>query len=319
MRKNHERILLSSALTLLLALALCSTAGAQITRVSQNVLASGYTSLMQNFTPVTGGILETDMRLSVYPANVQFIVEGSTGTGAVYNITFTAANSFSVSYPTFASGGQNLPGPVPCSAQIGTGQPLLYSQVGSFSNISIGSYSWQVFNCALVPGDTLRAEITFTTAGTTKIYLWAATNTGMSAFPTQGMNPTGSGTTDPCLSPNVAKQSGYSQITTATTTLLITGQTGKSIYLCSLSVNMVATVAADTVYFEQGTGATCGTGTSTSTATYSSGIMANGSLTFSFPGSGEVLAPMSSGTSFCAVTTVGTGPSIGLTYTYIIQ
>lgn len=65
---------------------------------------------------------------------------------------------------------------------------------------------------------------------------------------------------DPCLSPQVPKQSVAIGISSATTTQLIALETGKAIYVCGWNFTAVIGTGA-TYLFQYGTGTTCGTGT----------------------------------------------------------
>ena len=74
---------------------------------------------------------------------------------------------------------------------------------------------------------------------------------------------------DPCKNPNVVTSSAAINITSATTTALVAPLTGKSVYVCQLSVTVAG--ASATVLLEYGTGATCGTGTTSLTGTFAGG------------------------------------------------
>lgn len=84
-------------------------------------------------------------------------------------------------------------------------------------------------------------------------------------------------------------------------TLLITGQAGKSIYITALDLVPVATSVVQLI---QGTGATCGTGSSAAlgTMTFSAGQTLNmGS------GNGAIIA-LASGNSLCIIITTAAAP-----------
>ena len=121
---------------------------------------------------------------------------------------------------------------------------------------------------------------------------------------------------DPCLNPAFRKASAVINISTAATTQLVSAVANQSVYVCGFTVSMVATVAANTLVFEYGTAASCGTGTTALTGVMSSGILANGATTLSYGDNGTIFsAPNSNG--ICALTTVGTGPSIAGILTYV--
>src|SRR5437879_5656570 len=76
---------------------------------------------------------------------------------------------------------------------------------------------------------------------------------------------------DPCQSNGIAKSSIVLNITSATTTQLVALSAGKQIFVCGFNFTMVGTV--QTLAFEYGTGASCGTGT-----TLLTGAMADGTV-----------------------------------------
>jgi len=123
---------------------------------------------------------------------------------------------------------------------------------------------------------------------------------------------------DPCQSPGVAKQSTFANISTATTTALVPVSGSTSVYVCGYTATMVATVAADTILFEQGTGATCAGSPTALTATFSSGIMTNGAAVLDYEMSSTAFKTAAAN-GLCAVTTVGTGPAIAVTIEYVQQ
>lgn len=95
-------------------------------------------------------------------------------------------------------------------------------------------------------------------------------------------------------------------VSTATTTLLITGVSGRKIHICSLHL---VTNTANNVALIEGTGGTCGTGTAgvaggTSAATGYT-LAANGGFTLG-TGIGDVMATATVTDSLCAITSAGT-------------
>lgn len=105
-------------------------------------------------------------------------------------------------------------------------------------------------------------------------------------------------------------------VTTATTTLMVTGVSGRQVRVCALSL---VTAAANNVQFISGTGATCGTGTTgiggggtTSGSGYN--FAANGGLTIG-SGLGQLFTTTATGDSLCAVTSASTQLSGIITYT----
>jgi hypothetical protein len=104
-------------------------------------------------------------------------------------------------------------------------------------------------------------------------------------------------------------------ISTATTTLLITGVSGRQARICS--INLV-NAAADNVAIIEGTGATCGTGSAGmaggTTAASGWNFAANGGLTQG-TGIGEVMTTATTGDSVCLVTSAATQLSGHIKYT----
>lgn len=96
-------------------------------------------------------------------------------------------------------------------------------------------------------------------------------------------------------------------ISTATTTRLVTGITGKSIYVTQW--NAIAGGTGN-ITLEYGTGTTCGTGTTTLTGAYP--LIANVGLVVGI-GNGAVLV-LPAGTSLCALTSAAVQISGSLAY-----
>lgn len=121
--------------------------------------------------------------------------------------------------------------------------------------------------------------------------------------------------TDPCQSSAIAKQSVVINISTATTTSLVAISGTTSIYVCGFAVTFGSTVTADTIQFEYGTGATCGTGTTVLTGAFNTNGLLTGSMAFG--GAGMTLFKTVAAQRLCAVSTVGTGPSIQGVLTFV--
>lgn len=128
-----------------------------------------------------------------------------------------------------------------------------------------------------------------------------------------------SGPNDPCNSSATQKQTAFANITTATTTALVPVSNNTAIFICSVLVTMTATVAADTLLFEQGTGSSCAGTPTALTATYSSGILTAGATVLPWGSGSGTLFKTAASNGLCAVTTVGTGPSIAVTITFVQQ
>lgn len=95
-------------------------------------------------------------------------------------------------------------------------------------------------------------------------------------------------------------------ISTATTTLIVTGVSGRQVRFCSFHM---ITAAANNVAWIEGTGATCGTGTAGmaggTTAASGYNFAANAGLAIG-TGLGEVLTTATTGDSACLVTSAAT-------------
>jgi hypothetical protein len=102
-------------------------------------------------------------------------------------------------------------------------------------------------------------------------------------------------------------------VSTATTTLLVTGVSGRQVRIGAL--HFVA-AGADTVTLIEGTGATCGTGTAGMAGGTSTGysLASNGGLSLG-SGLGTVISTVTSGDSVCLVTSAAVQLSGGLQYT----
>lgn len=114
-------------------------------------------------------------------------------------------------------------------------------------------------------------------------------------------------TQDPCQSPAVQKSSVAVAISTATTTQLVALNGTKKVYVCGFSAT---TGAAGALTFEYGTGASCGTGTTTLTGAMVMGT--TGSITLG--NSGGTLMSTAAGNAFCALTATGAALQGVLTY-----
>lgn len=104
-------------------------------------------------------------------------------------------------------------------------------------------------------------------------------------------------------------------VSTATTTLLVTGVASRQVRIGAM---VLITAGADNIAFIEGTGATCGTGTAgmAGGTTSASGFnfAANGGITVG-SGIGTVLATTTAGDSVCIVTSANVQVSGGLQYT----
>ncbi len=126
---------------------------------------------------------------------------------------------------------------------------------------------------------------------------------------------------DPCASEQYVKQHAFANITTATTTQLIAPpalQVGNNvIFVCQVTVQLTSTTTANTVLFEQGTGAACSSPT-VLTATYTNPA-GNSALVTLGGAAANFFKTTTPGTGLCAVTTVGSTPTIAVDVSYFIQ
>lgn len=123
---------------------------------------------------------------------------------------------------------------------------------------------------------------------------------------------------DPCQSMSVAKSSVPIAISSATTAQLVAPSGSTVVYVCGYQVSMSATLAANTIKFTTGTGATCGGSSVDETGVMSSGVLTTGATTLNTGWDATVFSS-ASGSGVCAVTTVGTGPSINGIMSFVQQ
>jgi hypothetical protein len=137
--------------------------------------------------------------------------------------------------------------------------------------------------------------ITYTSGGAS-----AATYNLDYLFSTPGTTPA---VVDPCEFSGALKSSVPINITTATTTQLVPLVAGKAVYVCGASFTIAPSgTTADTILFEFGTGASCGTGTTALTGAFGAGDLTTTTgvvpVTLADPGV-SMTAP--AGNALCAV------------------
>jgi len=120
---------------------------------------------------------------------------------------------------------------------------------------------------------------------------------------------------DPCQSTSVIKAIAFANITTATTTSLVGVNGTKAIYVCQIVAQLNSSTAS-TVLFEYGTGAACSSPI-VLTATYTNSTLVSEVVTIGGGASAIMSTPGAEG--LCAVTTVGTSPTIPVTVSYVQQ
>src|SRR5277367_4102748 len=124
------------------------------------------------------------------------------------------------------------------------------------------------------------------------------------------------GTTDPCQTQGILKQSAFINVATATTTAIVAAPTSAqptAVYVCSFDITMGgATVAADAGYFEGGTGSSCASNIVILSATYTTGILAaNAPFFMNRNGPGMLFkTALGSGLCFVSTTVATTAPTI---------
>lgn len=150
--------------------------------------------------------------------------------------------------------------------------------------------------------------VTFTSGGAS-----ASTYNLTYSFNSPGLN---SYNADPCASSGIPKQSAFANITTATTTALVPVSNSASVFVCKIIFQLNSSTAS-TILFEQGTGVACAGTPAAKTATYTNGTVVSEAIDI---GGGSATAfTAGPGNGVCAVTTVGTGPTIPVTITFVQQ
>lgn len=211
------------------------------------------------------------------------------------NVTWTSGGIFTSQ--TCTSPGQ--------TSQLQVTAPFLRVNVTSFT----GTGSLNVTYVGAWPqAIQLASGTTVGISGTPSVSLSGTPSVSVSNFPSTP-------TANPCANPAVVAQSAPIAITTATTTQLVAGVSGKQVFVCGFSLAMTGTILADSFQLEYGTGAGC-TSPTVLTGPLSSGILTAGATTFAAP---FALAPTAAGASLCAVTTVGTLPTIEGVVSYVQQ
>jgi hypothetical protein len=123
-------------------------------------------------------------------------------------------------------------------------------------------------------------------------------------FSPPGLNSHAS--TDPCGSSQLAKTSVAIAAAAATTTQIVAAVTGSSIYVCGYQVSQIAT--AGTLQWVNGTGASCGTGTTNLTGAM--GVTASSPI--SYGGGAAYVMKVPQSNALCLVTTGAGGTAAGI-------
>lgn len=129
------------------------------------------------------------------------------------------------------------------------------------------------------------------------------------------------GATDPCQNPGLLKSSAFVNITTATTTALVAVSGTTAVYVCQITAELSNSTTASTILFEQGTGATCAGAPTALTATYANAttVATVSSVPIVIGGGSAMAFKTAASNGLCAVTTVGTTPTIAVTVTFVQQ
>lgn len=133
----------------------------------------------------------------------------------------------------------------------------------------------------------------------------------------------GNATYDACASiqgTSPVKSSVVVAITTATTTSLIAPVTGAAIYVCGFTITISEVITTpNTIVFEYGTGATCGTGTTALTGKLGDGgVLAAAPIVIAANMNGSLFStPISQ--RLCALTAIGGSASFQGVLTYVQQ
>lgn len=122
---------------------------------------------------------------------------------------------------------------------------------------------------------------------------------------------------DPCNSDQTYKQHALANITSATTTSLVSvpSNPAQRVFVCAVTAQLFSTTTASTVKLVSGTGTSCSSPTD-QTATYTNAAGATAVVQLTGPGS-VLTVPTASG--LCATSTVGSTPAIAVDVTYVLQ
>jgi hypothetical protein len=113
----------------------------------------------------------------------------------------------------------------------------------------------------------------------------------------------------------ICDKSAFITPNTATTTQIVALVSAQTIYVCSYSVSFLGSATANTGIFKYGTGSSCGTGTTSLSATLQ-GPTATGSGTVVTRGSGiGYLMKTASATALCFTTSAAVAVGVDVTYT----
>lgn len=124
---------------------------------------------------------------------------------------------------------------------------------------------------------------------------------------------------DPCQASGVPKSHAFATITTATTTALVAVSGATQVFVCEVDFGITGTTTAGTILFEQGTGVACAASPVSLTATYTDAGASITDIFFSIGKGSATTFKTAASNGLCAVTTVGTAPSIPVDVTFVQQ
>lgn len=260
------------------------------------VSASGYmTNIQVSVTCTAGATFSLSYTGSFSPSPPDV---GGTLLSALDKLPFQSAAANANSSVTFQTPNGNSSGTIIFQyAAAGPSGSTIGVQCLSNAGTNLSAYTF-----SLVTGTT--AQLLPVSASSCPFVTLTYTSGGASAttykleyvFNAIGSQPT---TNDPCNS-GAAKQSAAISITTATTTQIVAPLAGRQIFVCGITTILQALGGTGTAQWEYGTGAACGTGTTT----LSGALYFNNNI-ISFSNAGTTLLTTPAGNALCIVT-VGT-------------
>jgi hypothetical protein len=124
---------------------------------------------------------------------------------------------------------------------------------------------------------------------------------------------------DPCQASGVPKLHAFANITTATTTALVAVSGSTTVFVCEIDFELASTTSADTVLFEQGTGVACASSPVALTSTYTNSAATFVDVFHHIGGGSSTNFKTAASNGLCAVSTVGSTPTISVDVEYVQQ
>lgn len=263
-----------------------------------------------SWTSATGNNTALQQNVSGYGNTMVFVSQGSTITGGQINFEISDTTAFANAYP------------VQCQRDDGVAATNYVLQATTNHAWSCAVNGAQAFRVRLSPQITGTGTVT---VGITSVTAASESTVAVTNNPvvflggTSPVNLTqingNTSDTDPCSSGGIATTSAFVNITTATTTAIVPVSASTVVYVCAIAMSSVSTTTANTVIFEQGTGAACAGSPTSLTHTFNNGVANADSVVWG--GGNRTLFKTAAANGLCAVTTVGSTPTIGITVTYI--